>query len=54
MHIELLSDESCLNSCKLLMTETKTNSASYCFKEIACNMKARVSTVWETPETNKL
>ena len=54
MQVELFSDEICLNSCELLMIETKTNSASYCFKEIVYNMKIRVSTVLETPETNKL
>ena len=34
MQVELLLDESCLNSCELPMIETKTNFASYCFKEI--------------------
>ena len=33
LQVELLLDESCLNSCELLMIETKTNFASYCFKE---------------------
>ena len=41
--VELFLDESCLNSCELLMIKTKTNFASYCFKEIAYNMKAGVS-----------
>ena len=50
MQVELFLDESCPNSCELL---TKTNFASYCFKEISYNMKVRVSTVLETPETNK-
>ena len=36
------------------MTKTKTNFASYCFKEISYNTKVRVSTVLETPGTNKL
>ena len=54
MQVELFSDESCLNSCESLMIEAKTNFASYCFKEIAYNMKVRVSTVLETPGTNKL
>ena len=40
MQVELLLDERCLNSCELLMIETKTNFASYCFKEIAYNLKA--------------
>ena len=43
MQVELFLDESCLKSCELLMIETKTSFASYCFKEIACNMKAGVS-----------
>ena len=43
MQVEMFSDESCLNSCELLMIKTKTNSASYCFKEIAYNMKVGVS-----------
>ena len=43
MQVELFLDESCLNSCELLMIETKTNFASYCFKEIAYNMKVGVS-----------
>ena len=54
MQVELFLDESCLNSCELLMIETKTNFASYCFKEIAYSMKVKVSTVLETPGTNKL
>ena len=54
MQVGLFLDESCLNSCELLMIETKTNSASYCFKEIAYNMRVKVSTVLETPKTNKL
>ena len=54
MQVELFSDESCLNSCELLMKKKKTNLASYCFKEIAYNMKVRVSTVLETSGTNKL
>ena len=33
VQIELFLDESCLNSCELLMIKTKTNFASYCFKE---------------------
>ena len=33
MQVELFLDESCLNSCELLMIKTKTNFASYCFKE---------------------
>ena len=49
-----VSDEGCLNSCELLMIKTKTSFASYCFKEIANNMKVRVSTVLETSDTNKL
>ena len=32
MQVELFLDEGCLNSCELLMIETKTNFASYCFK----------------------
>ena len=43
MQVELFSDESYLNSCELLMIETKTNFASYCFKEIAYNVKVGVS-----------
>ena len=43
MQVELFLYESCLNSCELLMIETKTSFASYCFKEIACNMKVGVS-----------
>ena len=43
MQVELFLDESCLNSCELLMIKTKTNFASYCFKEIAYNMKVGVS-----------
>ena len=43
MQAELFLDESCLNSCELLMKETKTNFASHCFKEIACNMEVGVS-----------
>ena len=43
MQVELFFDESCLNSCELLMIKTKTNFASYCFKEIAFNMKVGVS-----------
>ena len=43
MQEELFLDESCLNSCELLMTETKTNFASYCFKEIGYNIKIGVS-----------
>ena len=43
MQVELFLDESCLNSCKLLMIKTKTNFASYCFKEVAYNMKVGVS-----------
>ena len=35
MQVELFFDESYLNSCELLMIKTKTNFASYCFKEIA-------------------
>ena len=52
MQVELFSDESRLNSCELLMMETQTNFASYCFKDIAYSMQ--VSTVLETPGTNKL
>ena len=33
MQVEMFLDESCLNSCELLMMKTKTNFASYCFKE---------------------
>ena len=33
MQVELFLDESCLNPCELLMIKTKTNFASYCFKE---------------------
>ena len=33
MQVELFLDESCLNSCELLMIKTKKNFASYCFKE---------------------
>ena len=33
MQVELFLDESCLNSWELLMIKTKTNFASYCFKE---------------------
>ena len=33
MQVELFLDESCLNSCELLMIKRKTNFASYCFKE---------------------
>ena len=33
MQVELFLDESCLNSCELFMIKTKTNFASYCFKE---------------------
>ena len=54
MQVELFLDESCLNSCELFITKIKTNFASYCFKEIAYNMKVRVSTVLETSGTNKL
>ena len=54
MQVELFLDESCLNSCESLMIEKKTNFASYCFKEIDYNMKVRVSTILETPGTNKL
>ena len=54
MQVKLFSDESCLNSRDSLMIETKTNFASYCFKEFACKMKVRVSTVLETPGVNKL
>ena len=43
MQVGLFSEESCLNSCKLLMIKTKTNFASYCFKELAYNMKVEVS-----------
>ena len=43
MQAELFLDESGLDSCELLMIETKTSFASYCFKEIACNMKVGVS-----------
>ena len=43
VQVELFLDESCLNSCELLMIETKTNFASYCFKEIAYKMKVGVS-----------
>ena len=43
MQVELFLDENCLNSCELLMIETKTNFSSYCFKEIACNIKVGVS-----------
>ena len=43
MQVELFLDESCLNFCELLMIETKTSFASYCFKEIAYNMKVGVS-----------
>ena len=43
MQVGLFTEESCLNSCKLLMRKTKTNFASYCFKEIAHNMKVGVS-----------
>ena len=42
MQVELFLDESCLNSCELLMIKTKTNFASSCFKEIAYNMKVIV------------
>ena len=35
MQVELFLDESFLNSCELLMIKTKTNFASYCFKERA-------------------
>ena len=35
MQVELVLDERCLDSCELLTIATKTNSASYCFKEIA-------------------
>ena len=45
MQVELFLDESCLNSCELLTIKTKTNFASYCFKEIAYNMKVGVSTM---------
>ena len=34
MQVEFFLDESCLNSYELLMNETKTNFASYCFKEM--------------------
>ena len=54
MQVELFSDESYLNSCESLMVETKRNFASYCFKEMAYNRKVTVSTVLETPGTNKL
>ena len=54
MQVELFLDKSCLNSCELLMMETKTNFPCYCFKEISYNMKVRVSTVLETPGTNEL
>ena len=40
---ELFLDDSCLNSCELLMIETKTNFASYCFKEIAYSIKVGTS-----------
>ena len=43
MQVEFFSDESCLNSCELLMIKINTNFASYCFKEIAYNMKAGIS-----------
>ena len=43
MQVELFLDESCLNSSELLMIETKTNFASYCFQEIAYKMKVGVS-----------
>ena len=43
MQVELFLDKSCLNSCELLMIETKTNFASCCFKEIAYNMEVGVS-----------
>ena len=33
IQVELFLDESCLNSCELLMMKTKTNFASNCFKE---------------------
>ena len=33
MQVGLFLDESCLNSCELLMIKTKTNFASYCFQE---------------------
>ena len=33
MQVELFLDESCPNSCELLMIKTRTNSTSYCFKE---------------------
>ena len=33
MQVELFLDESCLNSCELLMIKTRTNFASCCFKE---------------------
>ena len=33
MQVELFLDESCLNSCELLMIKAKTNFASYCFKK---------------------
>ena len=38
MQVKLFLDEYCMNSCELLVTETKTNFASHCFKEIAHNM----------------
>ena len=43
MQVELFLNGSCLNSCELLMIKTKTNFESYCFKEIAYNMKVGVS-----------
>ena len=33
IQVESFLDESCLNSCELLMIKTKTDFASYCFKE---------------------
>ena len=51
MQVELFLDESCLNSCELLMIETKTSFASYCFKEIACNVKVGVSHTMDKRES---
>ena len=33
MPVDMFLDECYLNSCELLMVKTKTNFASYCFKE---------------------
>ena len=45
MQVELFLDESCLNSCELLMIETKTNFASYCFR-VSHRMDKRKSFVF--------